>query len=114
MNYDFGMVGLGTMGHALLQNMADHGFRVAGYDLDPAKVQAIEADGIAGFADVAAFVASLRPPRPVMLLVPAGAPVDAAISAMTPYLSAGDFLIDGGNSYYKDTDRRNKELLAQG
>ena len=116
--YDFGMVGLGTMGRALLLNMADHGFAVAGLDTDEAKVAALHSEGsgkpVKGFGDAAAFVASIRKPRAIMMLVPAGAPVDSVIANLKPHLEPGDFLIDGGNSYYKDTDRRVKELSNSG
>ncbi len=116
--YDFGMVGLGTMGRALLLNMADHGFAVAGLDTDQAKVDTLHAEGsgkpVKGFTDAAQFVQSIRKPRAIMMLVPAGPPVDSVTHSLSPYLEKGDFLIDGGNSYFKDTDRRAKELTAQG
>ena len=116
--YDFGMVGLGTMGRALLLNMADHGFAVAGLDTDTGKVDALHSEGagkpVKGFGDAAEFVNSIRKPRAIMMLVPAGAPVDSVIATLVPHLEKGDFLIDGGNSYFKDTDRRAKELTAEG
>lgn len=116
--YDFGMVGLGTMGRSLLLNMADHGAAVAGLDNDPAKAAALKSEGgdkqVEGVTDPKAFVALLRKPRAIMLLVPAGAPVDAVIGELSPLLEKGDILIDGGNSYFKDTDRRFKELSAKG
>ena len=116
--YDFGMVGLGTMGRALLLNMADHGFAVAGLDTDTGKVNALHSEGagkpVKGFGDAAEFVNSIRKPRAIMMLVPAGAPVDSVIKTLTPHLEEGDFLIDGGNSYFKDTDRRAKDLTAEG
>jgi 6-phosphogluconate dehydrogenase len=116
--YDFGMVGLGTMGRALLLNMADHGFAVAGLDTDSGKVDALHSEGagkpVKGFGDAAQFVAAIRKPRAIMMLVPAGPPVDSVIHSLTPHLEAGDFLIDGGNSYFKDTDRRANELTALG
>ena len=116
--YDFGMVGLGTMGRALLLNMADHGFAVAGLDTDAGKVAALHSEGsgkpVKGFADAAEFVASIRKPRAIMMLVPAGAPVDSVIKTLVPHLEPGDFMIDGGNSYYRDTDRRAKELSTSG
>ena len=77
-SFDFGMIGLGTMGRALLLNMADHGFAVAGLDTDPNKVQALHAEAanekVQGFTDAATFVASIRKPRAIMMLVPAGRP----------------------------------------
>lgn len=116
--YDFGMVGLGTMGRALLLNMADHDFAVAGLDTDQGKVDALHSEGsgkpVKGFLDAASFVASIRKPRAIMMLVPAGAPVDSVIHSLAPHLEQGDFLIDGGNSYFKDTDRRAKELADSG
>jgi 6-phosphogluconate dehydrogenase len=112
------MIGLGTMGQALLLNMADHGFAVAGYDTDPGKVQALQSQNpsekLQGFSDPRAFVRSIRKPRAIMMLVPAGAPVDSVISTFRPLLEPGDFLIDGGNSFYKDTERREKELRDAG
>ncbi len=116
--YDFGMVGLGTMGRALLLNMADHGFAVAGLDTDPAKVAALHSEGsgkpVKGFDDAQVFVQSIRKPRAIMMLVPAGKPVDSVIQNLSPFLEEGDFLIDGGNSYFKDTDRRAQELTGKG
>ncbi|MDR3687783.1 MAG: NADP-dependent phosphogluconate dehydrogenase [Fimbriimonas sp.] len=116
--YDFGMVGLGTMGRALLLNMADHGFAVAGLDTDTGKVDALHSEGagkpVKGFGDAAAFVQAIRKPRAIMMLVPAGAPVDSVIHSLSPFLEERDFLIDGGNSYFKDTDRRALELTAKG
>ncbi|MFI5385090.1 MAG: NADP-dependent phosphogluconate dehydrogenase [Fimbriimonadales bacterium] len=116
--YDFGMVGLGTMGRSLLLNMADHGDAVAGLDTDPAKAAALKTEGagkkVEGTTDPRAFVALLRKPRAIMMLVPAGAPVDSVIASLSPLLDKGDIVIDGGNSYFKDTDRRGKELAAKG
>ena len=117
-SFDFGMIGLGTMGRALLLNMADHGFAVAGLDTDPQKVAALHAEAaketVKGFTDASQFVASIRKPRAIMMLVPAGEPVDSVIATFRPMLEPGDFLIDGGNSFYKDTDRREKELRNAG
>ena len=115
MKAEFGIVGLGTMGGALLQNMADHGFHVAGYDLNAEKAEALDKiKDISATTDVEKFVDSIREPRAIMLLVPAGPPVDSAIQAMLPHLRKGDFLLDGGNSYFKDTSRREKELREAG
>ena len=112
------MVGLGVMGRNLLLNMADHDFAVAGYDRDPAKVEALRQEGQAGnvraAAAVAEFVGLLRKPRAVMLLVPAGAAVDAVIGDLLPHLDAGDLIVDAGNSHFKDTDRRGAALTAKG
>jgi len=117
--YDFGMVGLGVMGRNLLLNMADHGFSVAGLDLDPLKAAALETEAdkgknVKGTTSAQEFISSLSKPRAVMLLVPAGKIVDAAIASLLPFLEPGDIVIDGGNSYFPDTDRRVVELAAQG
>jgi 6-phosphogluconate dehydrogenase len=112
------MVGLGVMGRNFLLNLADHEFTVAGYDRDPAKVAALrqEADrrDIRAAGDVASFVALLRRPRAVMLLVPAGPPVDAVIGELLAHLEAGDLIIDAGNSHYTDTDARAGRLAPRG
>jgi 6-phosphogluconate dehydrogenase len=112
------MVGLGVMGRNLLLNMADHGFPVAGFDRDLAKVEALRQEGkgldLLAADDLQDLLAGLRSPRAVMLLVPAGAPVDAVIGELAPLLQPGDLIIDGGNSHFKDTDRRTAELAAKG
>ncbi len=112
--YDIGMVGLGVMGRNLLMNMADHGFSVAGLDTDQAKVQALKTEGagkpVEATTDAAAFVGLLKSPRAIILLVPAGKAVDAVIAEMIPLLNKGDLIIDAGNSHFKDTERRAKEL----
>lgn len=118
-NYNFGIVGLGVMGRNLLLNMADNGFAVAGLDLDLEKAKSLEAEAneehrIKVTTDAKEFIGSLQQPRAIMLLVPAGKPVDAAIASLVPFLDKGDILIDGGNTYFPDTDRRFKELSAQG
>ncbi len=115
-DYDLGMVGLGTMGRSLLLNMANHGFRVAGYDTDPVKVGALNESHLKvhGFQDLGEFVRSIRKPRAIMMLVPAGAPVDSVLANLKPFLESEDFVIDGGNSYYKDTERRIEELSTGG
>ncbi|QNF35333.1 NADP-dependent phosphogluconate dehydrogenase [Adhaeribacter swui] len=117
--FDFGMVGLGVMGRNLLLNMADHGFAVSGLDLDPNKALALENEAdkgkpVKGTTNAEEFIHSLRKPRALMLLVPAGKAVDAAIASLLPYLEPGDIVIDGGNSYFPDTDRRVVELGERG
>jgi 6-phosphogluconate dehydrogenase len=112
------MVGLGVMGRNFLLNMADHGFSVAGFDKDPAKVEALgheaEQRNARGANDVVAFVDMLRRPRAVMLLVPAGPPVDSVISDLLAHLEPGDLIIDAGNSHFTDTDVRARNLAAKG
>jgi 6-phosphogluconate dehydrogenase len=116
--YNFGMIGLGVMGRNLLLNMADHGFAVAGYNRDPSKVTSLreEAQGlnVYGTSDLKDFVQKLSRPRALMLLVTAGPAVDMVIKDLLPLLEEGDLVIDGGNSYFTDTERRAEELNAKG
>jgi len=116
--FRFGIIGLGTMGRNLLLNMADHGFAVAGYDKDGSKKNLLEQEGqekeIRGFVSINDFVDSLKLPRVIMLLVPAGSIVDAVINDLQPLLSNGDIIIDGGNSHFTDTEERIKRLQSEG
>lgn len=116
--YTLGMIGLGTMGRNLLLNMCDHGYAVAGLDLDAKKVAQLEEEGkdaqLKGFTDTKAFVSSLQKPRAIMLLVPAGDIVDQVIQELVPLLKKGDLIIDSGNSHFTDTDRRVKDLAEHG
>src|ERR1700761_6016042 len=116
--YDFGMIGLGTMGRNLLLNMGDHGVKGAGFDKDASKGQLLEQESthhnLKGFSEVEPFVASLKKPRAIMMLVPAGKIVDAVIEELTPLLDKGDILIDGGNSHFTDTNRRVDYLEGKG
>lgn len=115
---EIGIVGLGVMGRNLLLNMADHGFTVAGYDKDPSKVKSLREEAakhtIHDTNDIKTFIALLRRPRAVLLLVPAGPIVDAVIADLLPYLEPGDLIIDAGNSYFKDTDSRTESLKTKG
>lgn len=114
--YDFGLIGLGVMGKNFILNVADHGFGAMGYDLDQEKVDALIEEGngkkVTATTDLSAFLGQLALPRKIMLLVPAGKPVDAVIENLKPHLDKGDIIIDGGNSFYTDTDRR-FEYLAK-
>ncbi|HEY8658587.1 MAG TPA: NADP-dependent phosphogluconate dehydrogenase [Hanamia sp.] len=113
--YDFGMIGLGVMGSNLLLNMADHGFSVIGYDTNPVKTKAFESSAtegtkVKGVNTLEEMIAQLKTPRKLMMLVPAGNPVDSVIKDLKPLLQKGDIIIDGGNSHYTDTLRRINEL----
>jgi len=112
-----GMIGLGVMGRNLLLNMADHGFVVAGYDKDPTKVASLLSEAktatIYGATTVTEFLALLQKPRAIMLLVPAGKPVDLVIADLVPHLQAGDLIIDAGNSHFTDTNVRADYLQKQ-
>jgi len=116
--YDFGMIGLGTMGRNLLLNMGDHGVKGAGFDKDASKGALLEQESthknLKGFSEVELFVASLNKPRAIMMLVPAGKIVDDVIAELLPLLDKGDILIDGGNSHFTDTNRRVEDLETKG
>ena len=117
-NYQIGMIGLGVMGRNLVLNMSDHGYSVAGYDKNSEMVQRLNEEAkkrpVEGFDDLGQFVKSLQKPRSVMILVPAGKPVDAVIKELLSELDKGDLIIDGGNSHFSDTNLRAKSLAEKG
>jgi len=117
LEYDYGMIGLGTMGRNLVYNMCDHGYGVAGFDKDDAKVNALvsEAEGrkVSGAHNLKDFFAALKSPKVIMLLVPAGKPVDAVIGELKPFLSKDDLVMDCGNSHFTDTDMRTVQLAKE-
>ena len=108
------MIGLGTMGRNFLLNVADSGFACVGYDLDGEKVDALQEEGkdfdVEGKKTLDEFLDALEKPRNIMLLVPAGKIVDSVIEDLVPHLDEGDLIIDGGNSHFPDTSRREKDL----
>ncbi len=113
-----GIIGLGVMGENLALNIERNGFSVAGFDLDAAKVDSF-AKRTAGKNAVAArtleeFVRSLALPRRVLVMVPAGKAVDAVINDLRPYFQQGDLIIDGGNTFFADTERRMQLLSGSG
>ena len=116
--FDFGLIGLGVMGRNFILNVADHNFKAFGYDLDQEKVAALKAEGnpaqVDATSDITTFTQSLRSPRKIMLLVPAGKIVDQVIESLLPYLEKDDIIIDGGNSFFTDTDRREAYLQEKG
>ncbi|HYG37711.1 MAG TPA: NAD(P)-binding domain-containing protein, partial [Cytophagales bacterium] len=117
--YEFGVMGMGTMGRNLLLNMADHGFSVIGYNKSPQKIELLKEeaagkDNVAGTSDLKDFVQKLKSPRAIMLLVTAGSAVDSVVGELLPLLDKGDIIIDGGNSFYTDTERRAKDLIEKG
>ena len=116
---DIGLIGLAVMGQNLILNMADHGFKVSAYNRTTSKVDDFLAGpakgkSIVGYKSPEEFVGNLKKPRRVMLMVKAGNPVRQTIAQITPLLEAGDIIIDGGNSYYADTEDRLKELEKKG
>jgi len=119
MGQDFGLIGLAVMGQNLVLNIADRGYSVAVYNRTAARTEEFvegEAKGrdIVPYYEIADFVAGLNRPRKIMLMVKAGQPVDDFIALVLPHLEPGDLVIDGGNSFFMDTIRRNKYLAEKG
>ncbi|MGN6165219.1 MAG: NADP-dependent phosphogluconate dehydrogenase [Flavisolibacter sp.] len=118
-SFDFGMIGIGVMGSNLLLNMADNGYAVIGFDLKQERADKLEAAAkpgttVKGTINIAEMTAALKKPRKIMMLVPAGKPVDDVIENLLPHLEKDDIVIDGGNSYYKDTIKRINYLQGKG
>ena len=119
MQSDIGLIGLAVMGQNLVLNMADHKYSVSVFNRTVSKTDEFiqgpaKGKSIVGFHDIPAFVASLKLPRRVMLMVKAGDPVDEFIDQLLPHLSAGDIIIDGGNSHFPDSQRRFAALKEKG
>ena len=117
---DVGLIGLAVMGQNLVLNMNDHGYTVAVYNRTTSKVDAFLEDAaagretIVGTRSVEEFVAALKRPRRIILMVKAGGVVDAFIESLLPHLETGDIIMDGGNSHFPDTIRRTKDLHEKG
>jgi 6-phosphogluconate dehydrogenase len=126
---DVGLIGLAVMGQNLALNMADHGFKVAVYNRTTATMKEFIAanpvggasgvfgslgGGVFGEAELKDFVASIKRPRKIVILVKAGGPTDAVIDGLVPLLEKGDIIIDGGNAHWEDTIRREKALKEKG
>ncbi|MCB6366326.1 NADP-dependent phosphogluconate dehydrogenase [Intestinibacillus massiliensis] len=116
--FDIGMIGLSVMGRSLALNMADHGFRVAGYNRSRAVTDEVVREhpheNFTPFYTLEELVASLSRPRRVMLMIQAGDAVDAVLSQLIPLLAPGDIVLDGGNSFFEDTRRRHALLAGHG
>jgi 6-phosphogluconate dehydrogenase len=111
---ELGMVGLGRMGANMAERIIRGGHHVVGFDPGAAARQAAQAKGITPVASLAELVAALPAPRALWLMVPAGKVVDDTLAQLLPLLAPGDLVVDGGNSYYKDSQRRAGELAAHG
>jgi len=103
---ELGMIGLGRMGANMTERLVKGGHRVVGFDPKPEARARVEAIGAESAASLEMLVASLKAPRTLWIMVPAGSITDGAVTALLPLLAAGDVLVDGGNSNYKDTLRR--------
>ncbi len=113
------MIGIGVMGSNLLLNMADKGYAVMGFDLRQERADQLEAAAkpgttVKGTTDIAQLTTALKKPRKIMMLVPAGKPVDDVIANLLPHLEKEDIIIDGGNSFHKDTLKRIHYLQDKG
>ena len=117
---EIGLIGLAVMGQNLALNIADHGFRISVYNRTTSKMEEFVGKhpdtpgGLVGEATLEGFVASLKRPRKIIILVQAGGPTDKVIEGLVPLLEEGDIIIDGGNAKWTDTIRREKELTAKG
>jgi 6-phosphogluconate dehydrogenase len=110
---ELGMIGLGKMGGFMSERLIRGGHRVIGFDRDPAVVQKLAEKGAVSANSLDNIISQLKPPRAIWLMVPAGDPVDQTIAALVPHLAPGDTIIDGGNSYYKDSMRRAAALAPK-
>ena len=110
----FGVIGLGTMGRNLAMNVEAHGFPVAVWNREQEWttdfLAASPGRRFTGTSSTDELVAALERPRRILMMIPAGKPVDEMIARLTPRLEPGDILIDGGNSWFEDTQRREREL----
>jgi 6-phosphogluconate dehydrogenase len=118
MTAKFGMIGLGVMGENLALNIEEHGFPVAVWNLEPEKVDEFVTKNrgkkITGTKTFQDFTKAIERPRRIMMMIKAGSPVDQTIEKIMPFLDRGDVLIDGGNSWFKDTQERAKRVEAKG
>ena len=108
------MIGLGKMGGNMVERLMKHGHSLVAFDRDPATVAKYQGLGAAGAKDLADIVRQMPSPRVIWIMVPAGKPVDSTIDTLLPLLAKGDILIDGGNSFYKDSIARAERLASQG
>ena len=117
---EIGLIGLGVMGSNLSLNIAEKGNRIAVFNRSPDATRKFFAeagelqDQIVPCETLEEFVAAIRPPRPIIIMIKAGDPVDQQMEALKPYLSAGDIMIDAGNANFRDTMRRFDNLKDSG
>jgi 6-phosphogluconate dehydrogenase len=109
-----GLIGLGKMGFNLALNIHRHGHKIMAFDLNQTSIESIGKKGIATASSIESLVKGFTEKKVIWLMIPAGDPVDHTIKTLLPLLSSGDIIIDGGNSNYKDSVRRAKELEAKG
>ncbi|MBE0713080.1 MAG: decarboxylating 6-phosphogluconate dehydrogenase [Candidatus Aminicenantes bacterium] len=107
---ELAIIGLGRMGANMAERLVAGGHRVIGYARHAEAVQAVEKKGVVGASSYQDLVSRLTSPRVIWIMIPVGNPVDETLRTLTPMLAPGDIIVDGGNSYYKDTIRRAAEL----
>jgi 6-phosphogluconate dehydrogenase len=108
------MIGLGRMGGNMVRRLMKAGHECVVFDRDPKNVDKLVKEGAKGASSLSDLVSKLRPPRPAWVMVPAGAPTEETVNELASYMSSGDIVIDGGNSYFKDDVRRAGALRAKG
>ncbi len=115
---DIAVIGMGVMGHCLALNMANHGFKVSVYNRTASLTEKVlkehPHENMTGYFDIKSLVESLKRPRKVMLMVTAGKAVDAVAESLFPFLDEGDIILDAGNSFFKDTQRRYEYITNKG
>src|SRR5712691_3292163 len=109
-----GMVGLGRMGANMTRRLMRGGHQLVVSDRSADPVKQLADEGASGSSSLEDLVAKLKPPRAVWIMVPAGGPTEATVQKLAQHMQAGDAIIDGGNSYFKDDVRRAKELKGKG
>lgn len=120
---NLGLVGLAVMGQNLVMNLADHGYRISVFNRTREKTDTFITESrkvctspqnIDAYFDIGSFVESIEKPRRILLMVKAGAGVEAVVASLIPYLEKGDLIADLGNSFFRDSERREKDLAAKG
>ena len=109
-----GLVGLGKMGYNLALNMVDHNYSVSAFDINVSAIEEISSKNVTGLYTIEDLVQDLPTPRVIWLMVPAGDVTENVLSELKRYITVGDIVIDGGNSHYKDSKRRAKDLEELG
>ena len=111
---EIGLIGLGKMGGNMAERLREGGHKVVGFDFSADAVKRLSDSGAVGVNSLEALVKNLAAPRAIWIMVPSGDPVDETIAKLKPFMQKGDTFIDGGNSNYKDSQRRHAQITAEG